>query len=86
MKLEVFYDKSGKIKIIIIINNFIYGLFKMYSVMLEIVLIDNKSLLYILFKVYKFIIIFDKDKLFKGKDGKVNVFFFFEFDFGLFGL
>lgn len=58
----------------------------MYSVMLEIVLIDNKSLLYILFKVYKFIIIFDKDKLFKGKDGKVNVFFFFEFDFGLFGL
>lgn len=78
--------KFGKIKIMIILKNLIYGLFKIYSVIEEIVFIDNKSLFYVLLKVYKFIIIFDKDKLFKGKDGKVKIFFVMEFDFGFFGL
>ena len=81
----VLHDKSGKTKTTTTTNNSTHGPFKTYSVTSETVSTDNKSSPHILSKVYKSITTLDKDKLLKGKDGKVKVPSALEFDFGPFG-
>ena len=79
------HDKSGKTKTTTTTNNSTHGPFKTYSVTSETVSTDNKTSPHILSKVYKSITTLDKDKLLKGKDGKVQVPSALEFDFGPFG-
>ena len=81
----VLHDKSGKTKTTTTTNNSTHGPFKTYSVTSETVSTDNKTSPHILSKVYKSITTLDKDKLLKGKDGKVQVPSALEFDFGPFG-
>lgn len=82
---KVLHDNSGKTKTTTTTNNSTHGPFKTYSVTSETVSTDNKSSPHILSKVYKSITTLDKDKLLKGKDGKVKVPSALEFDFGPFG-
>jgi len=81
----VLHDKSGKTKTTTTTNNSTHGPFKTYSVTSETVSTDNKTSPHILSKVYKSITTLDKDKLPKGKDGKIQVPSALEFDFGPFG-
>lgn len=77
--------KPGKTKTTTTTKNSTHGPFKTYSVTSETVSADNKSSPHILSKIYKSITTLDKDKLLKGKDGKVKIPSAMEFDFGPFG-
>lgn len=77
--------KPGKTKTTTTSKNSTHGPFKTYSVTEETVSTDNKSSPHVLSKVYKSITTLDKDKLPKGKDGKVKIPSAMEFDFGPFG-
>lgn len=77
--------KPGKTKTTTTTKNSTHGPFKTFSVTSETVSTDNKSSPHILSKVYKSITTLDKDKLLKGKDGKVKIPSAMEFDFGPFG-
>lgn len=77
--------KPGKTKTTTSSKNSTHGPFKTYSVTSETVSADNKSSPHVLSKLYKSITTFDKDKLPKGKDGKLKIPSAMEFDFGPFG-
>ncbi|XP_078359574.1 uncharacterized protein LOC144644040 [Oculina patagonica] len=77
--------KPGKTKTTTRTKNSTHGPFKTYSVTSETVSADNKSSPHILSKIYKSITTLDKDKLPKGKNGKIKLLSAMEFDFGPFG-
>lgn len=77
--------KPGKTKTTTTSKNSTRGPFKTYSVTSETVSADNKSSPHILSKVFKSITTLDKDKLLKGKNGKIKIPSAMEFDFGPFG-
>ena len=75
---------KGKTKTTTTTKNSTHGPFKTYTITSETVSTENKTSPKVLSKVYKSITTVDKDKLLKGKNGKVK-FPGIEFDFGPFG-